>query len=340
MKSNLRITGATVVALVFLTGCQMTETRTGQGGSLVTGSGGAAGAQGETVALPRCARPLGVASLAESEMPTHVQSMGLGSPVPLVRLMVLQSGCFKLVDRGRAFQQMQYQRSLAASGQLQSGSNVGDGQLVAADFILTPSIISQQEDAGGTTASLSSLLPGLAGDIGSNLDMKTKRAETLISVTDARTGVQEAIAQGSAEKRDLAIGGGLHGIGGIDLSVAGGNYENTEIGRITAAAFLDAYGKLVGQVRAMAQRAPAIDLAPAAGPAHSTPPDLPNPNTDYQVVTVLNVRDGPATTAAVISKLDPGSVVVATGKSDGAWWIVKLPNNTFGWVHGGYLRRK
>lgn len=329
--------GATAGLALLLAACQTTQTQLGGGSSMVTGSGGAAGAQGETVQLPRCASPLGTLALAESEVPQAAQSMGLGSPVPLVRLMVLQSGCFRLVDRGRGFQQAQFERSLASGGQLQSNANVGDGQLVAADYIMTPNIISQNEDAGGMGGALSSLIPGLAGSLASNVNLKSQTAETMLTLTNTRTGVQDAVAQGSAKKQDIDIGGGLSNLGGIDLSIAGGGYEKTEIGKITAAAFLNAYANMVGQLQAMRPTTAAAP-APAATGVQGTPPNLPNPNTDYQVVSILNVREGPNTSSVVITKLQPGTVVKATGKHEGRWWIVMLPDNKFGWVHANYLR--
>lgn len=328
------------VATVALGACQTTQAQTGAGGGTITGSAGAAGAQGQTVNLPRCNRPLGTIALAESEIPQYAQAAGLGSPVPLVRLMILQSGCFRVVDRGRGFQQMQFERSLASGGQLKAGSNVGDGQMVAADYVLTPTILSQNQNAGGLGGMLSSLLPGIAGSVMGNVNLKTQKAETMLALTNTRSGVQEAIAQGSAQISDLSIGGGLSGLGGINLSGAGGSYENTQIGKITATAFLDAYAKLVTQVRAM-MPPPGVmprQSQPQATGTQGTPPNLPNPNTAYNVVSILNVRSGPSTGSTVVSQLQPGMVVTATGKHQGNWWIVMLPNNQFGWVYAKHLR--
>lgn len=76
-------------------------TEIGQGGSVVTGSAGPAGAQGAARELLHCDAP--VATLALAENPNGYTMHGShqlpASPVPLVRLLAQQSGCFRVVDR-------------------------------------------------------------------------------------------------------------------------------------------------------------------------------------------------------------------------------------------------
>ena len=45
--------------------------------------------------------------------------------------------------------QMQQERALADSGELRAGSNFQRGQMVAADYSMSPSITFSQKDAGG-----------------------------------------------------------------------------------------------------------------------------------------------------------------------------------------------
>jgi hypothetical protein len=73
----------------------------------------------------------------------------LSSPVSLIRLMVQQSNCFIVVERGAGMRNMMQERQLAAGGELRDNSNVGGGQMVAADFILTPSVVFSENNAGG-----------------------------------------------------------------------------------------------------------------------------------------------------------------------------------------------
>ena len=50
---------------------------------------------------------------------------GLQSPSSLIRLMVQQSNCFIVVDRGMGMQNLMQERDLAGSGELREGANLG-----------------------------------------------------------------------------------------------------------------------------------------------------------------------------------------------------------------------
>ena len=63
---------------------------------------------------------------------------GLQSPTGLIRMMVQQSNCFIVVERGIGMQNMMQERALQESGELRQNSNMGGGQMVSADFVLTP----------------------------------------------------------------------------------------------------------------------------------------------------------------------------------------------------------
>jgi hypothetical protein len=90
----------------------------------------------------------------------------LTSTVPLIRLLVQQSNCFVVVERGRAFGAMQTERALNQSGELRQGSNFGQGQTVAADYSLNPMITFSQKDTRGVGSALS-VIPyaGLLGAV-------------------------------------------------------------------------------------------------------------------------------------------------------------------------------
>ena len=56
----------------------------------------------------------------------------LRSPVGLIRMMIQQSNCFIVVERGVGMQNMMQERALAASGgELRQDSNMGGGQMVS-----------------------------------------------------------------------------------------------------------------------------------------------------------------------------------------------------------------
>jgi curli biogenesis system outer membrane secretion channel CsgG len=245
-------------------------------------------------------------------------SYGLTSPVPVLRLLMAQSNCFRVVDRGRASSALARERQMARGGELQKGSHMGSGQMVAADYIITPTILRKNEDAGGAFGGLGGLLPGAAGAIAGGLKTHELQAEVLLTATNVRTGVQEAVAQGSASKSDVSWGGG--GWAG-PVAGLGGSYESTDIGKITAAAFLDAHNKLARQLGAIP-----VNSAATAD------------NAGWYTSRRLNLRGGPNTRAPVIKTLPKGASVMPTGAKSGPWWEVDAAGQQ-GWVHSDYLTR-
>ena len=102
---------------------------------------------------------------------------------------------------------------LAGGGELRSSSNMGGGQMVAADFIMTPSVVFSEGNAGGVGgAAVGRLFGGVAGAVAGGL--KFKEAQTSMLVADARSTVQVAAAEGSTKKADMRLGGALFGGGG------------------------------------------------------------------------------------------------------------------------------
>ncbi|MEZ5498173.1 MAG: CsgG/HfaB family protein [Steroidobacteraceae bacterium] len=226
----------------------VTGYKQGEGGSKVQGAAGTSGSTGDS-GLEHCDKPMGALAVVEPQ-DFVVQSLtqyGLGSPVGLIRLMVQQSNCFLVVERGVGMQNVMQERELAASGQLRQGSNMGGGQMVTADFVLTPSVVFSESNAGGIGGLLGGVLSRKAPLIGAVAGgLKFKEAQTSMLVADARSGLQVAAAEGSTKKADLRLGGFLAGSGGVG---ALGGYGNTNEGKIIAAAFMDNYNKIVGVVR-------------------------------------------------------------------------------------------
>lgn len=203
--------------------------------------------------LRRCPSPVGVVALVEpgAETLAQLQQIGLSSPVPVLRLLMARSGCFQIVDRGAASEALQRERELAAQGQLQEGSGMGGGQLVAVDYFITPNVLFQDPNAGGSSVGgiLGGLLPGMLGAVAGSLKSTTLEAQVLLSLTNARSGVQQAVAEGSASKRDIGfnVGGLLSGVG-AGVAGGGGAYTSTDIGKIVMVAFVDGLNKLIVQL--------------------------------------------------------------------------------------------
>ncbi len=214
----------------------------------VRGAAGGANTEGGNDALERCDQALGTIGVVEDQNAPWYQTLRqyqLGSTVPVLRMMIQQSNCFVVVERGAAMQNMNMERQLQKSGEMREGSNMGAGQMVAADYTMSPSIQFSQNTGGlggalgGLTRSLG-VLGALAGGIKSN------EASTTLIMIDNRSGVQLAAAEGSASNTDFALFGGAYGwaAGG-----AAGGYSKTPEGKIIIAAFADSYNQLVKVVR-------------------------------------------------------------------------------------------
>jgi len=240
--------------MVALPGCGKKGTELGGGSSEITGSAGPAGAQGENKSLVKCDAP--VATLALAENPngyTMAGSYGLpSSPVPLVRLLAQQSGCFRVVDRAAGLRGTIQEQELKENGILRKqGNTVAKGKGFEAQYTLTPSLTFSEQDAGRSLGGIIGMIPVLrdiVGLVGLVEQVKFKEAQVALLLTDNETTEQLSAATGAARTTDLGLGGLAMGGAGA----AGGiGWSNTNEGKVIAAAFLDAHNKLVGQVRAL-----------------------------------------------------------------------------------------
>jgi len=214
----------------------------------VTGAAGGASAEGANSTLERCDQALGTIGVVEDQNAgwyRTLQSYKLGSTVPVLRMMIQQSNCFVVVERGAAMQNMQMERQLQQSGEMRQGSNFGGGQMVAADYTMSPSIQFSQNTGGigGALGGLSRSL-GVLGAIAGGI--KTSEASTTLLMIDNRSGVQLAAAEGTAKNTDFALFGSAYGWAGAG---GAGGYSSTPEGKIIIAAFADSYNQLVKVVR-------------------------------------------------------------------------------------------
>jgi curli biogenesis system outer membrane secretion channel CsgG len=175
------------------------------------------------------------------------QNYKLGSTVPVLRMMIQQSNCFVVVERGRAMNNIMQERALDSSGELRQGSSFQKGQMVAADYTMSPSITFAQKGTSGLGGALGGLLGSKGRVFGAAAGgLRSNEASTTLLMVDNRSGVQLAAAEGSAQNWDFNLAGGALG------STAGGGaggYTNTPEGKILTAAFMDSYNKLVRAVR-------------------------------------------------------------------------------------------
>jgi len=280
---------------------------------------GAQRAQDQQVAqIPRCATNLGTITIADGQS-SYWRELQLSPPQSLLRVVIQRSGCFTLVDRGTGMNVAQRERDLASDGNLQRGSNVGGGQVRAADYVLVGEIASQNDNAGGSALAglAGAALGGRAGAIVGGLRTRRQEANTVLSLTSVRTSETVAVTEGYASRNNISWGAGAAGFGAGALG--GGAYENTEIGRIVAAAFIQAYTDMVTQLGGLSGDA-----------ARDAPIQT---YTVQQPSTLRSAPDG----GSVVRALPQGLRVYPTGKREGVWWEVMDDNDNIGWVQNERL---
>ena len=272
--------------------------------------------------IPRCAQSLGNIAVEQPQR-NWWGELKLGSPEALIKIFVQQSGCFSLVDRGAGLAAAQRERALASGGDLRQGSNVGGGQIVAADYVLVPDIVSQNANASGNNfgAALGGLLGNRTlGALAGGLSFNSSTADVTLAVTNVRTTQVMATIDGHSKKTDIGfgVGGGVFGYGGFGAAGASG-YNNTEIGQVITLAYLDAYTKLVDQLGGLN---PAVAGGASAGAAQ-------------QMVVATRptaMFAQPTTQSPVVRPLDQGARLYPTGNKNGLMWEVKDELGNQGWV--------
>ncbi|HEY4351257.1 MAG TPA: CsgG/HfaB family protein [Paraburkholderia sp.] len=252
---QIRSIGVAAATLLLLSACSDMQMGATSAKTTATGSAGGSTSQNANAGLQHCPAPLGTVSIVEdTNQPWYGVLTGqyqLGSTVPVLKLLVQQSNCFVVVDRGRGLNAAMQERALSESGELRKKSKIKKGQMVAADYTVSPSITFSNANAGGGSAGLLAFVPvvggALAGVAGS---MKTQEASTLLTLVDNRSSVQLAVAEGSAKNVDYGMLAGFAAFGGGAAGGAGaGAYANTAQGKVIVAAFTDSLNNLIESVK-------------------------------------------------------------------------------------------
>jgi len=268
--------------------------------------------------IPVCSKKIGTVAVVEPDT-NWWQQAGLGSPEALIKVFVRKSNCFTLVDRGKGMQAIQGERALAAGGDLRGGSNVGQGQIKAADYVIVPDLISSNNNAGGHH--FGALAGGLMGHhaVGAavgGINTKKKTADVVLTVTDVRSSEEVATVEGHAKKTDIGWGGRGSRASWSGFGSAGASgYSDTEIGQVITLAYLQAYTDLVTQLGGLP------DDASAAGAQQAV--TMTKPGRMYAT---------PDTNGQVIKALEPGTMLYPTGEKRDVLWEVTDELGAKGWV--------
>jgi len=203
----------------------------------------------KTPTLNKCTKKIATLAVVEPqdyEM-LALSQYSLPSPTSLIRLIVQQSNCFIVLERGLAMKNLLQERSLLSSGELKQDQDMGKGQMIAADYILTPTIIFKEGNTGGIAGALGGLLPGTAGSIVGVIggSLKFSESQTSLTLADTRSGIQVAAAAGASKKTSVGV---VAGLGGSSAGTGLGAYSNTPEGKVVAAAFLQTYNSIVDTI--------------------------------------------------------------------------------------------
>ncbi|MBL8542636.1 MAG: hypothetical protein JNJ63_02405 [Hyphomonadaceae bacterium] len=272
-----------------------------------------------TPQVPRCTRNLGSISIQNGDS-AGWSYYRLQPPAGLLRVVIQQSGCFTVVERGAGLDAAMRERDLASGGQLQRGSNVGAGQIRAADYVLLADVIAQDNNASGGAvgAALGGVIGGRLGGVIGGVGVRSQTAQTTLALTNVRT-TESFATEGNATNRNFTWGGvGFLGGGGAGL----GGYTDTEIGRVVTVAFIDAYTQMVNQLGVLDTSTTAAAAAPQRA---------------YRTTQATPLRSR-ANGGQVLRNLPAGATVYPSGEREGMWWRVTDENDNEGWVNNDFLQ--
>ncbi len=309
--SLTRLATATAVAAFALSGAATAKVENNKGST-------------KSADIPTCGHILGTIALVDGDGQGW-KAYQLGAPSTLLKTFVTKSGCFKLVNRGAGMEAIQREQALAGGGNLQRGSNVGGGQIKAADWLLVADVAGQNQNSGGSAVGaiagglLGSRFGGL-GALAGGIKTTKVEAQTVLSLVNTRTSEEEYNIEGFAKKSDFSWGaGGFAGWAGA----GGGAYASTDVGKVVGLAFLDAYRQLVTQMGGMN----ANEVAAA-------------PRQSFVTTAAVDMKRSPSKGSSAVRKLDPGMMVYPTGGKEDMWWEVEDENGNAGWVMNDKLTPK
>jgi curli biogenesis system outer membrane secretion channel CsgG len=266
--------------------------------------------------VPHCNRKLGTLSIVDGDDSSGWTQYNLASPQKVLKAIVQRSGCFNLVDRGAGLSAAEKERAIGGNLGLQRGSNVGQGQIKSADYVLVAEVQGRNSNVGGgaVAGAIGGMIGGRVGGLVGGIKTKKLEANTVLSLTNVRTTETASVAEGYAVKNDIGWGAG----GGLGFAGAvGGGYEDTDIGRIITLSFINAYSKMIGDLGLLSESGPAAAAAPSK---------------TFVATRVTNLRATPVAAGKLIRALPAGAIVYPTGKKQDLWWEVADENDNVGWV--------
>ncbi|OGM94224.1 hypothetical protein A2524_00955 [Candidatus Wolfebacteria bacterium RIFOXYD12_FULL_48_21] len=247
------------ICLIFifgLTGCVTTGVGIGasNGTQPVAGNSETGGTkQLQTCNVPvsqRLSVNLDLGGDADTQIKYLVKNGLPSNPLPAMRLIAQQSGCFTPSAYTKAMERA--------------------GRNTTADYTLLVEIITSNEnESGGGAAGAAAGIGSLFGPVGMVVgaiagSIRKSEAGVILTMVSNKDGEQIASASGVATGTSFGLGGGL-GVAGAGGAIAGGlgGYENTDQGKVIIGAMIDAVNKLTPMIPQLqaSQRVAPVDRA-------------------------------------------------------------------------------
>jgi curli biogenesis system outer membrane secretion channel CsgG len=183
--------------------------------------------------------------------------------------------------------------------------------------VLVPDLVSKNANSGGKKigGAIGGLVGHKVGAVVGGVNMKSKTADVVLTLTDVRSTEQVALVQGHAKKTNIGWGAGGGGFFGAFAAAGASSYANTEIGQVIAMAYLDAFVKLIDELK-------------------ENTPDAKADNVSQSVTMAKpgKLYEQPNNKSKVVRDLDAGTMLYPTGEKQGIWWKVSDELGNEGWV--------
>ena len=173
-----------------------------------------------------------------------------GFSIESLRLLIQQSNCLVIVDRGaaEAASSDEVRRARAPGGNVRDGANMGPGQEVAADFVLRAMVVAVG-DSESSSFNVGALIPWRVAQ-GLTAGKTTTKANVQLVLSDVRAKIQLAVAQGEGSGSNTGIATSVLGrAGGVFGGGKASNGSSTSMSTVMLQAYADAYNKLVPALR-------------------------------------------------------------------------------------------
>lgn len=173
-----------------------------------------------------------------------------GVSIDALRLLIQQSNCLVIVDRGasEAASSDEKRRARSPNAEVRDDANMGKGQEVAADFVLRSKVLSLgTEKSSGVN--LGAVIPfSFAQNLSASESVSSANVQLVLS--DVRAKIQLAVAQGTGSGKNTGMATNILGrAGGVLGGAQVKSQSNTTTSTILLQAMADAYNKLVPALR-------------------------------------------------------------------------------------------